>query len=83
MVVNTRQYISIIKFCCDRHENRVICADSQMKANDRAGKGNFVIKLQHTLYITEHDLVLKKDGQTLRAVHSDGHSDHITLHMVD
>ena len=83
MVVNTRQYISIIKFCCDRHENRVICADSQMKANDRAGKGNFVIKLQHTLYITEPDLVLKKDGQTLRAVHSDGHSDHITLHMVD
>ena len=54
-----------------------------MKANDRAGKGNFVIKLQHTLYITEPDLVLKKDGQTLRAVHSDGHSDHITLHMVD
>lgn len=54
-----------------------------MKANDRAGKGNFVIKLQHTLYITEPDLVLKKDGQTLRAVHSDGHSDHIPLHMVD
>ena len=54
-----------------------------MKANDRAGKGNFVIKLQHTLYSTEPDLVLKKDGQTLRAVHSDGHSDHITLHMVD
>lgn len=40
-------------------------------------------KLLHTLYITEPDTVLRRDGEALVAVHANGREDHIPLHLLD
>ena len=40
-------------------------------------------QLLHTLYITEPDVVLRKEGESLLAVHGDGQKDRIPLHLLE
>lgn len=40
-------------------------------------------QLLHTLYITEPDVTLRKEGETLIAVHGDGQKDCIPLHLLE
>lgn len=49
----------------------------------REKEARSVQKLLHTLYITEPDTVLRRDGEALVAVHANGREDHIPLHLLD
>ena len=40
-------------------------------------------QLLHALYITEPDVVLRKEGESLLAVHGDGQKDRIPLHLLE